>query len=146
MAVEGIDYQFLRSEDVTATSTSCELIEVTTALACASGDPSLAVQVKTGIGRFFNDLTKPPYKSVFNPSVSGAHAFNATLINRRIEEWIELKKKSIAKKSGTLWGILIHGNRILASVVFQKLGKQKLSQPIKEFALSDRCEGAGYVV
>ena len=80
-------------------------------------------------------LLNRPYKSVFNPSVSGAHAFNATLINRRIEEWIELKKKSIAKKSGTLWGILIHGNRILASVVFQKLGKQKLSQPIKEFAL-----------
>jgi hypothetical protein len=134
MAVEGIDYQFLRSEDVVTTSTSCELIEVTTALACASGDPNLAVQVKTGIGRFFNDLTKPPYKSVFNPSVSGAHAFNATIVNRKIEEWIEQKKKTIVKKSGTPWGALIHGNRILASVVFKKFGIQKLSKPIKDFA------------
>ncbi|WP_315707220.1 MULTISPECIES: AIPR family protein [unclassified Bradyrhizobium] len=133
MAVEGIDYQFLRSEDVVATSTSCELIEVTTALACASGDPNLAVQVKTGIGRFFNDLAKPPYKAVFNPAVSGAHAFNATIVSRKIDDWIEKKKKTIAKKSGTRWGVLIHGNRILASVAFRKLGIQKLSQPIKDF-------------
>jgi hypothetical protein len=130
-------------------STGCELIEVTTALACASGDPNLAVQVKTGIGRFFNDLTKPPYKAVFNPSVSGAHAFNATVVNRKIEEWIERKKKAITKKSGTPWGALIHGNRILSSVVFRKFGTPRLSKPIKEFAseiddtaLNALCESA----
>lgn len=134
MAVEGVDYQFVRSEDFSPTATSCELIEVTTALACASGDPTLAVQVKTGIGRFFNDLTKSPYKSVFNPSVSGAHAFNATVINRRIEAWIEQKKKTITKKSGAPWGILIHGNRIMAAAIFRKYGIEKLSKPIKDFA------------
>ncbi|HKN08594.1 MAG TPA: hypothetical protein VJ376_03805, partial [Pseudomonadota bacterium] len=61
MAIEGSDYQFVRSEEATPTATTCELIEVTTALACASGDSALAVQVKTGIGRFFNDLSKAPY-------------------------------------------------------------------------------------
>jgi hypothetical protein len=148
MAVEGIDYQFVRSEEISPTARSCELIEVTTALACASGDPTLAVQVKTGIGRFFNDLTKSPYKSVFNASISGAHAFNATVINRRIESWIEQKKKTIAKKSGSTWGILIHGNRILSAAVFRKYGIQKLSRPINDFskdmptteALSEMCE------
>jgi AIPR protein len=148
MAVEGIDYQFVRSEDVNPTATSCELIEVTTALACASGDPTLAVQVKTGIGRFFNDLTKPPYKSIFNPSISGAHAFNATVVNRQIEGWMERKKKTIAKKSGTPWGALIHGNRILASAAFKQFQPSKLSKPIKDFAseldleaLDKICEG-----
>jgi hypothetical protein len=133
MAVEGIDYQFVRSEEYSATTTSCELIEVTTALACASGDPFLAVQVKTGIGRFFSDLTKPPYKSVFNPSISGAHAFNATVLNRRIEDWIEKKKKSALKRSGSTWGILIHGNRILSAAVFKAYDPRRLSRPIKEF-------------
>ena len=150
MAVEGIDYQFVRSEEISPTSVSCELIEVTTALACASGDPTLAVQVKTGIGRFFNDLTKAPYKSVFNPSISGAHAFNVTVTNRRIEGWIERKKKSVAKKSGSPWGILIHENRILAAVVFKMYGLNKLSRPINEFsnetidqsALDAMCEAA----
>jgi hypothetical protein len=133
MAIEGIEYQFLRSDDFVASANSCELIEITTALACASGDPNLAVQVKTGIGRFFNDLKKPPYKAIFNPSLSGAKAFNATLTQRAIDIWIDNKKKDIAKKSGFSWGVLIHGNRILSSAIFRNLGQNFIDQPIDEF-------------
>ncbi len=134
MAIEGIDYQFVRSEDANPTETSCELLEVTTALACAAGDPNLAVQVKTGIGRFFADLTKAPYKTVFNPSTSGARAFNATTMQRSIDNWIEKKKQGLPKKSGATWGVLVHGNRILAAAVFQKFGTSKLSQAIAQFS------------
>lgn len=136
MAMEGIDYQFVRSEDAVQSPTSCELIELTTALACASEDPALTVQLKTGIGRFFVDLTKAPYKTIFNPSVSGAKAFNAVLLNREIEKWIEQKKGSIGKKSGTEWGALVHGNRILSAAVFNKFGTSKLLQPISSFTSS----------
>jgi hypothetical protein len=148
MAIEGIDYQFVRSEDSVSSPTGCELIEVTTALACAAGDPNLAVQVKTGIGRFFADLKKAPYKALFNPSTSGAKAFNATLTHRAIEKWIEAKKKT-TRRSGSSWGVLVHGNRVLASVVFAKYGATKLSQPIKDYAtalaqadVDTRCEAA----
>ena len=134
MAIEGIDYQFVRSDEANATSNAaCELLEVTSALACAAGDSSLAVQLKTGIGRLFADLTKAPYKMVFNPSVSGAYAFNATICNREIEAWIEGKKRSVSKKSGPKWGVLVHGNRILAAAVFKQLGAENLSKPISEF-------------
>ncbi len=85
-------------------ATSCELMEVTAALACAAGDPNLAVQVKTGTGRFFADLKKPPYKLLFNPSVSGAKAFNATTTHRAIEGWIETKKRNLSKKSVCAFG------------------------------------------
>jgi hypothetical protein len=136
MAIEGIDYQFVRSEDANPSPKSCELIEVTTALACASGDPNLAVQVKTGIGRFFADLAKPPYKTIFNPATSGARAFNATTIQRRIDDWIEQKKRSLSKKSGTAWTVLVHGNRILSAAVFSKLDAAKLSQSISTFSAS----------
>jgi hypothetical protein len=135
MAIEGVDYQIVRSEDSVSSPNSCELVEVTTALACASGDPSLAVQIKTGIGRFFADLKKAPYKAVFNQSVSGARAFNATVTLRAVELWIEAKKKN-TKKSGPPWGVLVHGNRILASVVFTKYGNSKLLQPIEDFSKS----------
>lgn len=133
MAIEGIDYQFVRSEELTPTPTSCELTEVTTALACAYGDSGLAVQIKTGIGRFYADLNRPPYRAIFNPSVSGAKAFNATLVLRAIETWIDRKKKAVPKKSGPGWGVLIHGNRILAAAVFKCLGLSNLSQPIGTF-------------
>ncbi|MBD1864262.1 MULTISPECIES: AIPR family protein [Trichocoleus] len=137
MAIEGIDYQFVRggSEDSnsTSTNTSCELIEVTTALACATTDPDLAVQIKTGTSRFFTDLTKPPYKTIFNPSTSGAKAFNATVVHRKIDDWIEKKKHSLSKKSGIVWGVLVHGNRILAAAVFKKFNAN-LSESISDFS------------
>lgn len=149
MAIEGIDYQFVRSDDAVPTATACELVEVTTALACATGESSHAVQIKTGIGRFFGDLKKPPYKTLFNPTTSGAKAFNATVLLREIERWIDKKKLSISKKSGARWGVLVHGNRVLAAVVFKKIGIEKLSQPISDFQsavsginLSDACEDA----
>lgn len=140
MAIEGVDYQVVRSEDAVSSPNACELLEVTTALACASGDSYLAVQIKTGIGRFFADLKKPPYKTLFNPSVSGARAFNATATLRAIEVWIDAKKKTV-KKSGPAWGSLVHGSRVLAACVFVRYGEAKLLQPIeafgKEFNQSD---------
>ncbi len=133
MAMEGIDYQFVRTEDVTGTPTFCELVEVTTALACAQDDCSYAVQIKTGLSsRFFAELKKPPYKTLFNPSLSGAKAFNAVLILREVEAWID-RKKLANKRTGPKWGVLVHGNRILASAVYRKLGEAILSQPIVEF-------------
>ena len=147
MLIEGVEYQFLRSEDFIPAPHSCELIEVTTALACASGDSSHAVQVKTGIGRFFLDLRKAPYKAIFNPNLSGARAFNCTLVQREIDAWIDAKKKSSTKKSGFSWGALIHGNRILAAGVFKLVGVNATAQPIADFrktlpslCLHDRCE------
>ena len=133
MSIEGIDYQFVRSDESSATPTACELIEVTTALACASGDSALAVQVKTGVSRVYADLRKVPYKALFNPSVSGARAFNATLVQREVDKWIEKKKRVLAKKSGIGWGVLVHGNRILAAAVFAGIPKTKLEQPISAF-------------
>lgn len=134
MNMEGIDYQYVRSDDVSPTPASTELIEVTTALACASADPNMAVQLKTGIGRFFADLKKAPYKTIFNPDVSGPKAFNAVLVNREIDRWIEAKKASLPKKAGAQWGALIHGNRILSAAVFEKYGVSKLSNPIENFS------------
>lgn len=133
MAMEGIDYQFVRSDEANPSTTSCELLEVTTALACASADPSLAVQVKTGLGRFFTDLSKAPYKTLFNPGTSGAKAFNATFVQRAIDNWIDEKKRKVSKKSGPKWGVLVHGNRILAAATFRAFGANALSEPISNF-------------
>lgn len=134
MAIENIDYQFVRSDDTSPTPTSCDLIEVTTALACASGDPNLAVQVKTGVSRIFADMKKAPYKTLFNPSTSGARAFNATMVQRAIDSWIEQKKATLPKKSGAEWGVLVHGNRIFSAAIFKRVDGNALNQPIGTFS------------
>lgn len=133
MAIEGVDYQYVRTDDAGSSDDSCELIEVTTALACASGDAGLAVIAKANIGRYFDNLARAPYKSIFNSSTSGARSFNATLLQRVVDLWIEERKRSIQKKSGVPWGVLVHGNRILAGAVFRRYGRSKLEQPIADF-------------
>ena len=133
MSLEGVEYQVSRSEDIVKSPHACELIEATTALACASGDPTLAVQVKTGIGRFFNDLGKAPYKTIFNATSTGARTFNAILIQREIDLWIDAKKAEQEKRSGYPWGVLIHGNRVLSAGIFKRIGADALEKPILEF-------------
>lgn len=145
MAIEGIEYQTQRSTDFVYSEKRCELIEVTTALACASSDPAHSVAIKTGIGRFFNDLNKSPYRAIFNPSTNGAKAYNATRILRAVDRWIDSKKLG-AKRSGYSWGALVHGNRAIAASVFDLLGPQILNTTISEFdenyqqKVSDACE------
>ena len=131
MFMEGVDYQYIRGSEQPSSPTSCELVELTTALACAFSE-KFAVEVKTAISRFYKDLSKPPYKAIFNDSLSGAAAFNTVLVQREIDRWIETAKNKVSKKSGTPWGILIHGNRILSAAVFRRL-KPQLSQPILTF-------------
>lgn len=133
MSLDGVDYQIHRSEDFEPTDTSCDLIEVTTALACASTDTSHSVAAKTGIGRFYNDLSRAPYKAIFNPTTSGSKAFNSVRVLRSIEKWIAQKKSAAQRKSGYSWGLLVHGNRAIAASVFQKLGSDILNEPICDF-------------
>jgi hypothetical protein len=133
MSIENVEYLYVRSEDTVSSPSSCDLVEVTTALACSSKDANLAVQVKTGVSRFYADLTKAPYKSIFNPTVSGARAFNATLVLREVDLWIDSAKANMPKKGGPGWGTLVHGNRILAAAVFYQIKEQMLAQPIMSF-------------
>ncbi|MCK0150776.1 AIPR family protein [Marivita sp. S6314] len=133
MSLEQVDYQIHRSEDFVPTALSCDLIEVTTALACASSEPSHSVAAKTGIGRFYNDLSRAPYKSIFNARTSGARAFNAVRVLRAVDEWISERKSQADRRSGYSWGLLVHGNRAIAASVFERLGMAMLDQPISEF-------------
>lgn len=133
MHMEGIEYRYIRGSDETPSKNSCTLTEVTIALACSTGDSNLAVQVKTGTGRFFSDLTKAPYKTIFNPMTSGAFAFNATLLMREIDKWIKSEIERLPKKNGPKYGILIHGNRIIAAATISKFGRTRLDKPISDF-------------
>ena len=129
MAMEDIVYQIHRSEEYVASSKSCDLIEVTTALACAHEDAALSVAVKTGIGRFYLDLSKSPYKAIFNKQTNGPRAFNAVRVLRIVDNWINAQRAKTEKR-GYQWGALVHGNRAIAASVFKKLGTKYLEFPI----------------
>lgn len=62
LAIDGIDYNIVRSDTFKPSEKSFDLLEATAALACATGEASYAVQAKREIGKFYEDLTKGLYK------------------------------------------------------------------------------------
>jgi hypothetical protein len=120
LQIEGIEYHLARSEGFKPTDTAFDLEEATVALACATGESNLAVLAKREIGRFWVDLDKAPYKRLFNPSVSSLYVYHSVLFHRVIERRILELVRSLEKRSGKKYGVLIHGNRLIAAAVFRR--------------------------
>lgn len=89
LAIDGIEYCIVRSELFKPTESSFDLIEATTALACVSKQSSLAVQAKREIGKFYENLNKPIYKSIFNQETTGKFIFNSVMCLRAVEKLIK---------------------------------------------------------
>lgn len=129
LLIDGIDYSIMRSETFWPREKSFELTEATVALACASGKTALAVQAKGGIGKFYENLDRGIYKILFNKSISGYYVYNSVMTVRKIDSILNTKIKNLGQRSGRDYGILIHGNRIIALIVIIKLGiKFKLEE------------------
>jgi AIPR protein len=127
LLIEGIQYQIMRGEDQGRGEKTFNLHDSTTALACASGDVALVVTLKAQIGKIWEDLSKSPYKSLFNPSVSGLHVWHCVQIQRSIDEAIDQRKRQIVKPRDQR--ILTSGNRLIASLVFGLIPLQRFSDP-----------------
>lgn len=122
LAIDEIDYNIMRSENFKKYSEkSFELTEATAALACASGKTSLAVQAKGGIGKFYENLDKGIYKELFNASVPGVYVYNSVKVVRLIESVLENEIQHLEKNSGKKYGILVHGNRLIALLTISHL-------------------------
>lgn len=128
LAIDGIEYSIVRSELFKPTDSSFDLNEATTALACVSKQASLAVQAKREIGKFYENLNKSPYKTIFNQDTTGKFMFNSVRCLRVVEKLIRLKINSLNSKSGKEYGILVHGNRMLALLTFSKLDINELAK------------------
>ncbi|MEG5564261.1 AIPR family protein [Enterobacter ludwigii] len=127
LSLEGIEYNIVRSENVKTSASIIDLSEATVALACASTQVGLAVQAKREIGRFYDNLNKAPYKTIFNPQTNGIYLRNAVFSLRKIDEVISHLISDLPKKSGKEYGVLVHGNRMLAFLIFRKIGLHKFS-------------------
>lgn len=128
LAIDGIEYSIVRSELFKPTDSSFDLSEATTALACVSKQVTLAVQAKREIGKFYENLNKSPYKTIFNQDTTGKFIFNSVRCLRVVEKLIRQKIDSLNSKSGKQYGILVHGNRMLALLTFSKLNINELAK------------------
>ena len=130
LAIDGIDYNIVRSDSFKPSEKSFDLQEATVALACCSGQSNLAVQAKREIGKFYEDLSKGIYKTIFNTDTTGAYVYNCVGINRFIDTIVADKITALPKKSGRFYGLLVHGNRIITLITIKRLGcDQALKNP-----------------
>ncbi|MFS0662128.1 AIPR family protein [Niallia alba] len=126
LAIEGIKYNVMRSEVTIREDKAFDLVESTTALACASGRVPLVVQLKREVGKLWENIEKAPYIQIFNPGVSGLYLWNCVQLQRIIEKEIQ----GISNKSdGRDYSVAVHGNRIISHLVFQEIDPNKLRNP-----------------
>ena len=141
LALENIEYNLARSENFKESSEAFDLVEATTALACFNPDPGLAILAKREIGRFWLDITKAPYKAIFNPSINGILIYRAVLILRAVETCLDTTIKSLQKQNGREYGVLVHGNRLIASMVFDLFDHSKIINiGCNTFSIDDEIE------
>lgn len=131
LAIDGIDYQLMRTDSVIRSESACDLVEATTALACSSGTIRLPVQLKREIGKLWDDINKAPYKELFNASVPGLYVWRCVQIQRRIDKIIESYVKRT--NSWSSYGLTTHGNRIIAAMTFEAIPVKKLREPTFDF-------------
>jgi hypothetical protein len=118
LQLEAVTYVYKSGETIASGDRGFELAEATVASACKQTDISYSVQAKREIGKLWEDINKPPYKVLFNPSVSGPSLWKLVQILRAIED--ELKEER-EKRFGRERLFTIHGNRFIAYEVYRML-------------------------
>ncbi|MGR9117319.1 MAG: AIPR family protein [Gammaproteobacteria bacterium] len=138
LGVDGISYNVIRSESVSRSDKSFDLVEATTSLACVSGKPSLFVQLKREIGKLWEDINRAPYKELFNPAVSSLFLWRSVQVQRLIDRSLD-SMATFDALTGRDLALVVHGNRMIAAMVFRDLPTKRFGEPVFDIgaALAD---------
>ncbi len=114
-------YEIKRSEQDPIKSPSVNIITIEdalSALVCNLNSPRYMALLKSNRGRFFESITSPLYKAVFNPSVHCVMLINAVNLFRAANEVLNSMEKN--RKTKRDEKIIIHGKYIFISLVMNK--------------------------
>ncbi len=134
LALDKIEYHILREETAARTETAFDLVESTTALACASGNVGTVVQLKREIGKLWENIEKAPYKELFNGSVTGLYVWRCVQVQRKIDQELDLLLKDLGVAAGRDYGVAVHGNRLIAALVFDAIKIKDFKDPGNDLA------------
>ncbi len=127
LQIDGVEYVYKAGYSMRDPKNGFDLTEATVTLACSHADFSYAVQAKGKISALWEDVSKAPYKSLFNPALSGFRLWRLVQIHRSIER--TLKEKQYQGRGSML---PIHGNRFIARQVFQNISLNGIDDPGKD--------------
>jgi hypothetical protein len=124
--IEGVEYAYKSGASTGTAAKRFDLTEATVALACSNIDVALAVQAKREIGKLWEDLSKAPYKQLFNPSVTGPAVWQAVQAMRTVDQFLAAKTKTYTGRENL---ICVHGNRFIQWASLRRLG-YAVGQPL----------------
>jgi AIPR protein len=121
LQIDGIEYAYKAGAQAPKDRPGFDLQEATVALACAQDDSAYAVQAKREIGKLWEDITKAPYKALFNASVDGKLLWDLVQILRVVDATLGIEAKAVKGRDRMH---VVHGNRLIAWFVFHRHGKK----------------------
>lgn len=145
LIIEGYSYQLLRSDTKPVDDEyTIDIDEALDGLACLTKNPTTLATLKSGRGKFFDNLEGSQYKTIFNPTVTGIKLINAVKHGRFIESIIKQKlAETDYATEKKRYGILTHANRVFASELMNGIPSIKNATTIIEVdedALKERFE------
>lgn len=129
IAIDHKRYAIKSGEKAPPPESGCTVIDATVALACAHPELDLAVQAKREIGRLWvgaDSDSGTQYHKLFNPKLTGDRLWKSVQALRAIDAALEVER---GKRSGREKQIGVHGNRLIAHLVFRALPQGALSEP-----------------
>jgi AIPR protein len=126
LQLEDIEYTYKAGYTIRDIKTGFDFSEAIVAVACAHTDLNYAVQAKDKVSVLYEDVSKAPYKALFNPRLSSVRLWKIVQIHRTIEDQLKIEKR---KRQGRESMLCVHGNRFLARQVFRKLLAFDLDDP-----------------
>lgn len=130
-SVDGLTYAIRSGEERPAPEKGCEFTEAAVALACARSS-ALATQAKREVSRLWDDTSKAPYKALFNASTTYLRVWRSVQILRAVEAELDRLKGGLGNRER---GYAVHGNRLVAHVVFAKLDSAGIEDPAADWGL-----------
>lgn len=118
LQLDGVTYVYKSGDRTPAEKDGFDLVEATVALACSQKDISLAVQAKREIGKLWEDISKAPYRALFNSSLTGLRVWQLVQAVRVVEGALKREQKS---RQGRAAMFAVHGNRAIAYEVLRRL-------------------------
>ncbi len=122
LAIDGITYAIKSGEAAPDPAHGCTVVDATVALACAKPISDFAVQAKATIGRLWAGAESPAagslYRQLFNSGLTSTQLWRTVQILRAIDSALHDERQEL---SGRDKMIGVHGNRLIAHIVFQQL-------------------------
>lgn len=129
LQLESIEYVYKPGNSVCDNKSGFDFSEAIVAVACAHPELTYAVQAKSKVSLLYEDVSKAPYKALFNPSLSSIKLWKLVQIHRVIEARLKVER---GNRQGREAMLSTHGNRFLARQVFRSMLLGNLDDPTKD--------------